>query len=100
VNTREGWRGNSSQNWVENTNMTDCISRLFCRSIFLDDDILFWCLYSYSVPVTQVDVGMALIHIGLDELTSVLEVDAWMRLTWKDEYLTWNQSDYEGKARE
>jgi hypothetical protein len=51
-------------------------------------------------PVTQVDVGMALIHIGLDELTSVLEVDAWMRLTWKDEYLTWNQSDYEGKARE
>jgi hypothetical protein len=43
---------------------------------------------------------MALIHIGLDELTSVLEVDAWMRLTWKDEYLTWNQSDYDGKARE
>jgi hypothetical protein len=52
------------------------------------------------VSVTQVDVGMALIHIGLDELTSVLEVDAWMRLTWKDEYLTWNQSDYEGKTRE
>lgn len=44
----------------------------------------------------QVDVGMALIHIGLDELTSVLEVDAWMRLTWTDEYLAWNQSDYEG----
>ena len=46
----------------------------------------------------QVDVGMALIHIGLDELSSILEVDAWMRLTWTDEYLTWNKSDYDGKG--
>ncbi len=27
-NRREGERGNSSQSWVENTNMTDCISSL------------------------------------------------------------------------
>ncbi len=28
-NLREGERGNSSQSWVENTNMTDCISSLW-----------------------------------------------------------------------
>ncbi len=28
LNQREGYRGNSSQSWVENTNMTDCISSL------------------------------------------------------------------------
>jgi hypothetical protein len=28
VKLREGERGNSSQSWVENTNMTDCISSL------------------------------------------------------------------------
>jgi hypothetical protein len=28
ANQREGKSGNSSQSWVENTNMTDCISSL------------------------------------------------------------------------
>jgi hypothetical protein len=28
LNKREGKRGNNSQSWVENTNMTDCISSL------------------------------------------------------------------------
>jgi hypothetical protein len=28
ANQRVGLRGNSSQSWVENTNMTDCISSL------------------------------------------------------------------------
>jgi hypothetical protein len=28
VNQREGYWGNSSQSWVENTNMSDCISSL------------------------------------------------------------------------
>ncbi len=28
LNQREGYRGNSSQTWVKNTNMTDCISSL------------------------------------------------------------------------
>jgi hypothetical protein len=57
IRTREnGERGNSSQNWVENTNMTNCISSLYTlkntiRKVplqvnFLDDDILLWCLYS------------------------------------------------------
>ena len=50
-----------------------------------------------TLPLKQVDVGMALIHIGLDEQSSILEVDAWMRLAWTDEYLAWNKSDFEGK---
>jgi hypothetical protein len=32
LNKREGWRGNSSQSWVENTNMTDCI--VYTQSIY------------------------------------------------------------------
>jgi hypothetical protein len=31
MNQREGERDNSSQSWVENTNMTDCISSLNAR---------------------------------------------------------------------
>ncbi len=26
LNLREGWRGNSSQSWIKNTNITECIS--------------------------------------------------------------------------
>ncbi len=42
--------GNNSQSWVENTNMTDLLINT-CRKvplqvIFLDDDILLWCIYS------------------------------------------------------
>jgi len=44
----------------------------------------------------RVDLGMALIHLDLDEHTSVLEVDGWMRLNWTDEYLSWSPSEYEG----
>jgi hypothetical protein len=53
-NQREGQRGNSSQSWVENSNLTDCISNLHCinfdkhlpqkslnRSSFLDENIWF-----------------------------------------------------------
>jgi len=44
----------------------------------------------------KVDVGLALIHLDLDEKKSILEVDAWLRLNWKDEFLSWNSSEYEG----
>ncbi len=55
LNQREGERGNSSQSWVENTNITDCISSLLAlintypkvpfHVSFLDDDILLPYLY-------------------------------------------------------
>jgi len=42
----------------------------------------------------RVDLGMALIHLDLDERKSVLEVDGWMRLNWTDEYLKWDPVQY------
>ena len=45
----------------------------------------------------QVDVGMAVIHLDLDERHSVLDIDSWMRFNWTDENLKWDPADYEGK---
>ncbi len=39
VNQREGERGNNSQRWVQNTNMTDCISSLETLLNTSKDDI-------------------------------------------------------------
>ena len=44
----------------------------------------------------KVDIGMALIHLDLDERHSALDIDAWMRFNWTDQYLTWDPSKYEG----
>ena len=44
----------------------------------------------------KVDIGMALIHLDLDERHSALDIDAWMRFNWTDQYLTWDPSQYEG----
>ena len=41
-----------------------------------------------------VQLGMALLHIDIDELTSVLTVDAWIRMLWTDEHLKWNKSEF------
>ena len=50
---------------------------------------------NWTDPVT-VKMGMALIHMDLDEKNSVLEIDAWMRFTWQDEFLTWSTEEYDG----
>ena len=42
----------------------------------------------------RVDIGMALIHLDLNERTSILEVDGWMRLNWTDEYLGWDPTQF------
>ncbi len=43
-----------------------------------------------------VGVGLAVIHVDLDERASTMSVDAWMRLAWKDEHLVWAPGDYGG----
>jgi len=43
-----------------------------------------------------VNVGMALIHLDLNEKKSILDVDAWMRMSWTDENLRWNHSEFQG----
>ena len=37
---------------------------------------------------------MALLHLDIDESTSVMTVDAWIRMVWTDEHLSWNKSVY------
>jgi len=49
----------------------------------------------WTEPVT-VNIGMALIHLDLDEQKSVLEIDAWMRFNWQDEFLIWDPEKYAG----
>ncbi|CAB4062951.1 CHRNN [Lepeophtheirus salmonis] len=46
-----------------------------------------------------VSVGMSLIHLDINELKSTMDVDAWMRFTWIDEYLSWDPSDYENLTK-
>jgi len=50
---------------------------------------------NWTDPVT-VNIGMALIHLDLDEHKSIIEIDAWMRFNWMDEFLTWSPEDYDG----
>ena len=45
----------------------------------------------------KVSLGLAYIHVNLDEVSSVLEVDAWLRQKWQDQFLTWNPSNYGSK---
>ena len=42
----------------------------------------------------QVQLGMALIHIDLDEKRSLVTIDAWMRMAWNDSNLVWDPSKY------
>jgi len=46
------------------------------------------------LDTVRVDLGMALIHLDLDERKSILEVDGWMRLNWTDEYLRWDPQEF------
>ena len=48
----------------------------------------------YRDPV-NVQLGMALIHVDLDERKSLITVDGWMRLTWNDPKLKWNPDDFD-----
>jgi nicotinic acetylcholine receptor len=43
----------------------------------------------------NVSLGLAYLHLNLDEWSSVLEVDAWLRQRWVDQFLTWDPRDYE-----
>ena len=48
----------------------------------------------YTEPV-NVSLGMALIHVDLDEMKSLIVVDGWMRMTWDDPKLKWNPDDFD-----
>ncbi|XP_059082265.1 acetylcholine receptor subunit alpha-type acr-16-like isoform X1 [Tigriopus californicus] len=48
-----------------------------------------------SSKAVTVAIGMAIIHLDVNEMKSVMGVDAWMRFDWKDEFLTWDPMDYD-----
>ncbi len=37
-----------------------------------------------------------MIHAEVDEKSSTISVDAWLRLAWTDEHLQWNPDEYGG----
>jgi hypothetical protein len=53
MNQREGWRGNSSQSWVENTNMTGCI--FYMTTFSFGGYVVNWsmvgCMHCCSQPI-------------------------------------------------
>ena len=42
-----------------------------------------------------VKLGMALIHLDIDEKKSLLTADAWMRMSWNDPNLAWQTEIFE-----
>jgi hypothetical protein len=59
LNQREGYRGNSSQSWIENINTTlinTCRKVPLLVKFFLDDVILHWCLLVHDA----VDIDIAI----------------------------------------
>eukprot|EP00095_Tigriopus_kingsejongensis_P007928 maker-scaffold169_size292178-snap-gene-0.11 protein:Tk07928 transcript:maker-scaffold169_size292178-snap-gene-0.11-mRNA-1 annotation:"neuronal acetylcholine receptor subunit alpha-2 precursor" len=41
-----------------------------------------------------VAIGMAIIHLDIIEIKSQMNIDAWMRFGWRDEFLVWNPSEH------
>lgn len=58
--------------------------------------------YNYNVrPVSDVSkpielkIGMAVLSINqMNQLDGEVAMDVWLRYTWKDEFLTWNETEY------
>ncbi len=48
----------------------------------------------HTKPVT-VSLGLAVIHVDLDERSSILTVDAWMRMSWTDPGLKWDPAIFD-----
>ncbi|XP_074648838.1 acetylcholine receptor subunit alpha-L1-like [Tubulanus polymorphus] len=45
----------------------------------------------------KVDVGLALIHINeINHKLSALSLNAWLRMSWKDEFLKWDPAEFGG----
>ncbi|CAH1406908.1 unnamed protein product [Nezara viridula] len=46
--------------------------------------------------MTTVTIDLGLKHVHLDDSKSLMTVNAWVKLMWRDEKLQWNSSDYGG----
>uniref|UniRef100_A0A1B0EX90 Uncharacterized protein n=1 Tax=Phlebotomus papatasi TaxID=29031 RepID=A0A1B0EX90_PHLPP len=45
---------------------------------------------------TNVDIGLTVLHITVDETKSTMTVHGWIKFKWNDPKLHWNASDYGG----
>lgn len=52
--------------------------------------------FQHHHNVTVVSMGLAVTHVAVDEMESTVILNAWMRLSWQDDKLRWNESDYDG----
>lgn len=59
-----------------------------------DYDKMIHPVEDHKQPVV-VQLGMALIHVDLDEMTSIITVDGWMRMSWNDPGLKWDPNIFE-----
>ncbi|XP_001652011.2 acetylcholine receptor subunit alpha-like 1 [Aedes aegypti] len=44
--------------------------------------------------VTNLDIGLTIWHVDIDEEKSILSLYGWVKMTWNDDKLKWNPSDY------
>ncbi|GAB0093407.1 neuronal acetylcholine receptor subunit alpha-4 [Sergentomyia squamirostris] len=47
---------------------------------------------------TNIDIGLTLIHLDVDEMKSTMTMYGWIKFKWNDPKLRWNASDYGGLA--
>uniref|UniRef100_A0A6B2EBZ9 Putative nicotinic acetylcholine receptor alpha 10 subunit n=1 Tax=Phlebotomus kandelakii TaxID=1109342 RepID=A0A6B2EBZ9_9DIPT len=45
---------------------------------------------------TNVDIGLTVLHIDVEEVKSTMSVHGWIKFKWNDPKLRWNESDYGG----
>lgn len=45
---------------------------------------------------TVVNLGMTFRHVALEELKSIMTVQGWVKMSWLDEKLKWNETEYGG----
>ncbi|KAJ8913429.1 hypothetical protein NQ315_017173, partial [Exocentrus adspersus] len=45
---------------------------------------------------TNLQFGMSILHVEMNEFKSTLTVHCWLRLVWTDEKLKWDEADYGG----
>ncbi|KAK5643122.1 hypothetical protein RI129_006967 [Pyrocoelia pectoralis] len=46
--------------------------------------------------VTTVTIGLSILHVEINEFKSTVSVNSWVRLSWTDDKLKWNASNYGG----
>ncbi|XP_060558568.1 acetylcholine receptor subunit alpha-1-B-like [Ruditapes philippinarum] len=80
-------------------NPREALESPLISDLFKHYDVKVRPIYNYSEPVF-VTVGLVLRQIqNLDEIRQSLKTTVNLQLFWKDEFLTWNESNYHGISK-